>query len=61
MAKFDAELERKYRALIDEYAKALAWTRDKLKESQAECRNLKVIIMKITESKEEEPDAVFDP
>lgn len=62
--KFDQHLEAKYRALIDEYAKALKWTREKLQSSECECRRLRYIILELTEAhaeKEEESDAVFDP
>ena len=59
----DQKLEAKFRELLKEYAAALKWTREKLKETQSECQRLKLIIWKISEGyeeKEEMPDD-FDP
>lgn len=59
----DKKLEEKFCALIGEYAKALRWTREKLRETQNECQRLKLIIWKMSEGyepKEEMPDE-FDP
>ena len=59
----DQKLEAKFRELLSEYAKALHWTREKLKETQSECQRLKLIIWKISEGcdgKEDCPDD-FDP
>lgn len=50
------KLEEKWKSLIGEYAAALKWTRDKLKEEEEKNRKLKFIIMELTEGKGKMPE-----
>lgn len=58
----DEELVKKWTELIKEYQRSLKWAREKLKEREDECRRLKLLILRMTENREEKEAADdFDP